>query len=923
MDIHRSSIKDFILPKVKSVYLIDYYEGIRSILAGRDDFGFKNILANPRVRTQNEIVWSTEVFETRPLLLKELVGDEKDGYSYLLNQCIHSIEYLVALLEEEDGGKPLSELLSKVISYIDENSVYCGEGKIVLVDWGLIPRTQERVYSPIYRSGRFVANWDKKYLLPPASQWHSNNQNVVLSENRDLLTTEVSVETETLDIPVHDVGCSVGISNPVDVVGVSVKRDPASQIYSSTILNVQKESEGWPINDGNVTSEHLEEGLSSKDVVESFKDETSENKAGKHDKSDEYNWNTLFENVWKGLKFLFLKLYGFLILFILFLAVMYVCRDCQGPVHRINPYYNPLPDNPIILPVDKEHIGVSEDGMTQIATDRLNIFLEQRNEHTMLEWAKSFKKIYDSEDCEVVYYDKELDFLQIRIPDSEREAMKKNLPEQLSNFSFEVFEETLRESKVEITDPMVDHPHHSWYFNPIGAKDAWGITLGNQNVIVAIVDNGFDAQHPELTGKIYNSYNVLTQNGYVRPIVTDDGVCEHGTHVAATAAGNCNNGCGLLGIAPHCSLMLVQVGNDDAEGLMSSTAVREGILYAINQGADVVNVSIGSTVSDEVKNMSEGEQLNYITSSCRQEELLWNKVYAKAKRKNCTIVFAAGNSNVVAGVDPMKRSRDIIKVSALNRETKKASFSNYGVYPKLNREYSTLSAPGVYIYSAAPNNQYAILQGTSMAAPIVTGAVALLKSVDKNLTNEQIVSVLKKTGKNVDTNIGPMINIGKALHTLKGDTVVENKCDAIKQKVETLRAQIDSLVRICPEAAEPADTLRYSDAVKDKYGLDGVWKSTTPLVSTVDQTPVELYMTFRQMKGTLTLVNKGGNYTAPLTAKIKKNRLVIEQKGPARNGNDSFLPYVYVCSADRKGYFQCTASGSKHNKFVFNLIRIK
>ena len=88
MDIHRSYINNFILPKVKSVYLIDYYEGIQSILIGREDFNYKDLLANPRVRTQNEIIWSTESFSHKPVLLSSLSGYEKDKYSYLLNQCI-------------------------------------------------------------------------------------------------------------------------------------------------------------------------------------------------------------------------------------------------------------------------------------------------------------------------------------------------------------------------------------------------------------------------------------------------------------------------------------------------------------------------------------------------------------------------------------------------------------------------------------------------------------------------------------------------------------------------------------------------------------------------------------------------------------------------------------------------------------------
>lgn len=912
MDIHRSYINNFILPKVKSVYLIDYYEGIQSILIGREDFNYKDLLANPRVRTQNEIIWSTESFSHKPVLLSSLSGYEKDKYSYLLNQCIHSVEYLIDTLKEEDGGLPLSELLSKSIPYIDEKSVYCGEDKIVLVNWGLIPRMQDHAGGQIYRSGKFIGNWDKKHFVSPIIDFDVSVKETIKSKN--------------------DIG--VSINDPlISSLSVSEKEKVVEEINDEN-MNITNEVElESPKEISNISNHELgsKQVLKKDDKIKDIKTDevadsakTTEIKSkviGEFDRND-YNWKTLFFNFWQGLKFLFKKLFWILIIIALFFLVMYLFKDCQGPVHKINPYYNPLPENPIILPIEDAHVGKSDDGMSMIATDRLNVLLEQVDDNTMLEWAKAFKAVYDKDIYEIVYYNKDLNLLQIRIPDEEHDAIKNKLPNEIPQFNFEVFDEIIQESDVVINDPMVNNPYHSWYFNPIGAKNAWDITLGDKDVIIAVVDNGFDVNHPELSGKLYNSYNVLTRNKYLRPIVTREGIDAHGTHVAATAAGNYNNGTGLLGIAPNCRLMLVQVGNDNSNGTLSTTAIREGILYAINQGADVINVSLGMIVPDNLKGMSEGQQLNYIASSYRQEELLWNNVYTKAKRNNCTIVFAAGNDNMIAGIDPKKRSKNIIKVSAVNKELKKADFSNYGIYPDLNREYSTLSAPGVSIYSAAPDSQYVSMQGTSMAAPVVSGAVALLKSIDKNLTTEQVISLLKETGENVDSNIGPIINIGKALQTLKGDTIVDDKCDKIKKEVAILKAKIDSLASICPDAVEPADTLKYADAIKDKHGLDGVWKSSTQLVSTSDQSPLELYMSFRKLRGTLTIINKGVTYTAKLTAKIKKGKISIIQEGPATDGNNSFLPYVYECVSDKKGYFLCSAT-SAENKVIFNLIRIK
>ncbi|NPD91216.1 hypothetical protein [Xylanibacter muris] len=130
------------------------------------------------------------------------------------------------------------------------------------------------------------------------------------------------------------------------------------------------------------------------------------------------------------------------------------------------------------------------------------------------------------------------------------------------------------------------------------------------------------------------------------------------------------------------------------------------------------------------------------------------------------------------------------------------------------------------------------------------------------------------------------------------------------------------MVALCPDAGIPADTLKYDKAVKDNHGLDGLWKSTTSLVSVSDNTPIELYMEFKKLKGTLIIVNKSSRYTAPLKASIKNNKIYIIQLSPARGGQDSFLAYKYICSADRKGNLVCNATSSE-NSVSFNLVRVK
>lgn len=916
MDIHRSSIKDFVMPKVKSVIVIDYYEGIQGMLASRGDFPYDNFLANPRMRTQTEIIWATDVFSSRPSLLCDIKGELKDRYSYALKERINAIEAIIESLKTEDGGVALSELLSKAISYIDERSVYCGDGNIVVVNWGLIPRRPDLGAGSIYRSGKFVGNWGNFQSVPQVLEKPKIKEDLIGNEPTENVESVISVPPatvqppETEEIPVVNVPKeTVRPVSPQVVTPPSFAQAEKVEIPTPTEKKEEKkeslEKPEETIKDKN-NSDNKDTGLKVKDTK----------------KEDEYNWKSFFCGLWQGLKFFFRKIWWLLLLLLLLFTILFFCKGCQGPISQINPFYNPLPENPRILPIESGAVGMSADGMSQIATDRLNIMLEKENDNTMLEWAKAFKKEYSGEEYEIFYYNEEFYNLQIKVPSAEREQIKKEINQKLSGFSFDVFDETVFKTEaVSFNDPELSNQVHAWYLNAIGALDAWNLTLGDPDVIVAVVDNGFDTTHPEFEGKIVRPFNVLTQDANLRPILTKDGENAHGTHVAATAVGNCNNGQGLLGIAPKCKLMPIQVANDNPEGSMSNQAIVEGVLYAINQGADVVNISLGMYTPDAVKAMSEGQQLNYISSSMKQEELMWAKIFEKAKQRNCIIVFAAGNDNVISGIDPKKRSNESIRVSAVNTELTKAEFSNYGVYPNLNRIYSTISAPGVEIFSAAPHGEYMSMQGTSMAAPIVTGAVALMKSIDRNITLDQAVKYMQETGKNVDNSVGPMLNLKKAIMRANGQKVPTD-CEEIAEEVKRLQAKIDSLVALCPDASEPSDTLKYDEAVKDKHGLDGLWKSTTSLVAVLDNTPIELYMEFKKLKGTLTIVNKGAKYTAPLYARIKNNRIYITQSSPAQCGQDSFLAYKYVCSADRKGNLVCDATSSE-NSVSFNLVRVK
>jgi hypothetical protein len=244
-------------------------------------------------------------------------------------------------------------------------------------------------------------------------------------------------------------------------------------------------------------------------------------------------------------------------------------------------------------------------------------------------------------------------------------------------------------------------------------------------------------------------YNVWTHSNVI--FAQED---DHGTHVAGTALALMDNSEGLCGIAPNCAFMPIQVANEN--DVMTTTSILDGVLCALYQGADVINISLGS-VFDE--NMPENVQLDLQENHFKEEERLWSEIMKIADKHKATIVLAAGNDNMLAGLDAFHRPKNFIVVSALDKTgglVNKAEFSNYG-------QYSTISAPGVDIFSSFGESGYEYMSGTSMAAPVVTGAVALLKSINKDLTSEEIICILQGTGLPVGGNIGNLIQLSEAL----------------------------------------------------------------------------------------------------------------------------------------------------------------
>lgn len=228
------------------------------------------------------------------------------------------------------------------------------------------------------------------------------------------------------------------------------------------------------------------------------------------------------------------------------------------------------------------------------------------------------------------------------------------------------------------------------------APEGWDKNTGSSAVKIAIVDTGIDAGHKDIIGKVVTGYNAIDGTS----TYDDNG---HGTHVSGIAAANTNNSTGIAGVCWGCTLMPVKVLNKDGSGTYSD--VSEGIMWAADQGANAINLSLGGSFPSTTLQSA----VNYA----------WNK--------GAVLACAAGNSGGGGKLYPAYYDK-CIAVAATDNNDKKAYFSTFG-------KWVDVAAPGVSILSAVPG-EYASWSGTSMASPHVSGLAGLLYSTGVTDSNK-------------------------------------------------------------------------------------------------------------------------------------------------------------------------------------------
>lgn len=346
----------------------------------------------------------------------------------------------------------------------------------------------------------------------------------------------------------------------------------------------------------------------------------------------------------------------------------------------------------------------------------------------------------------------------------------------------------------------------------INADEAWKVYNGGvRDVVVALIDTGVDYTHEDLQGVLWFNEDEIADNnidddgnGYIDDVYgwnfysntphiytnsSDDG---HGTHGAGTIAASVNNEIGIAGIADseHIKIMsLKALGGANGSGTTAS--IIKAIQYAEANGASICNLSLGSSVNDRA-------------------------LYQVMATSSMLFVVAAGNDGVNTDDNPSYPAsyglENIISVANLNYNGYLHSSSNYGV------SSVDLAAPGSYILSTTPENNYSYMTGTSMAAPMVTAAAAMLYSHHEGITLSDVQEILLSTAAPLEmlqgsTLTGGMLDLGAAMHydieKLSGDVwdIPEIKDLGTAPKIEIQTVTEDGESRLRVQITDPDDDL--------------------------------------------------------------------------------------------------------------------
>lgn len=363
-----------------------------------------------------------------------------------------------------------------------------------------------------------------------------------------------------------------------------------------------------------------------------------------------------------------------------------------------------------------------------------------------------------------------------------------------------------------------------WGLDQIQAPSVWPEleTITDRDALVAVIDSGVDASHPDLQDRLIQGKSFLTHRGDGTPYendlpIDDDG---HGTHVAGIIGARTDNDLGIKGVAGNAQVKVMPLKVLNEQGMGTSFDTAAAIDYAVNQRADVINLSLGGAYSQLVADAVEN-----------------------AQSMGVLVVAAAGNENVDIATTFPAALPGVLSVGAVDQSYSKATFSNWG-------DELDIVAPGVGIWSTtisssnnaqgdATSGYYASWDGTSMATPYVAGVAALYKLKYPSANGHQISSALTKgtidlngSGRDAETGFG-LLNAYNALSIPPESTVIP----VVEITNPETGSTIFGSVKIQALVSNPAEIQK----VRLYYLQNGVTTSIGEASRTEANTPQSLY----------------------------------------------------------------------------------
>jgi subtilisin family serine protease len=268
-------------------------------------------------------------------------------------------------------------------------------------------------------------------------------------------------------------------------------------------------------------------------------------------------------------------------------------------------------------------------------------------------------------------------------------------------------------NRVRHVDAQPDDPKYresqAPYLQAVSLPAAWDRTTGSDGLVLAVLDSGVDFNHPDLAGRLLPGWD------FVRGDAVPDDEHGHGTMVAGVAAARTNNERGVAGVAWKGWILPVKVL--DAGGSATDANIAAGITWAVDHGADVINISLGGPGASSVLQAA----VDYATA------------------RDAVVVAAAGNDGNSVPHYPAA-ARGVIAVGATDSGGRLAYFSNFG-------DWVDVVAPGVSVMTTVkgPGEQYDRKSGTSFSSPLVAGVILLMRSADPGVTQATVVDRLRRS----------------------------------------------------------------------------------------------------------------------------------------------------------------------------------